>query len=107
MPRGVRFRRKSRFPAYRRVHPGAILREELAARGLSGAAFADALRVSPSRIGAVLAGRARVSPDLAVRLSQFFGNDAEFWGRLQAGFDVAMIEASDGPRIRREVRRAA
>ena len=97
----------TKVPAYRRVHPGAILREELAARGLSAAAFADALGVSPARIGAILAGRGRVTPDLAVRLSQFFGNEAEFWGRLQSGFDVAAIEASDGRRIRREVRRAA
>jgi addiction module HigA family antidote len=97
----------TKVPAYRLVPPGSTLREEIELRGLSVAAFAAALGVSPARISSVLMGKGRISPEMAVRLSAFFGGSAEFWTRLQAAYDVAVVETARGARIRREVRRAA
>jgi addiction module HigA family antidote len=71
------------------AHPGAILREDvLPALGLTVAAAARQLRVSRQMLHAVLAEKAAVSPEMAVRLGKFCGNGAGFWLRLQAAYDL-------------------
>lgn len=56
------------------VHPGRILKRELAARGLSANALALALRVPSGRITAILNGKRAVTPETALRLGRYFGN---------------------------------
>ncbi len=62
---------------YRETHPGAILREELEARGLSAAALALRLRVAPQRIQEIVAGKRGITPESALRLGRYFGNEPE------------------------------
>ncbi len=47
--------------AFQGIHPSLILKEELAARGLSAAAFGLKLRVAPQRIQEIVAGRRPIS----------------------------------------------
>lgn len=83
------------------THPGAILREDvLPALGLSVAEAARQLRVSRQMLHSILAERAAVSPEMAVRLGKFCGNGAGFWLRMQAAHDLWHAER----KLRDEVR---
>ena len=89
------------------VHPGRILKQEIVARELSAAKLASALRVPSSRISAILCGYRRISPETALRLGRFFGNDARFWMNLQMRYDLKTTEREMGKRIEAEVEPAA
>jgi len=89
------------------VHPGRILKDELAARELSANAVARALRVPSGRIVDILNGKRAISADTALRLGRFFGNDPEFWINLQAQYDLALAQREKGRRINSEVQTAA
>ena len=91
---------------FEQVHLGRILKRELKARGLSAAALAIKLRIAPQRIQEIAAGRRAISPETALRLGRFFGNEPEFWLALQASYDLAMLRASIGRRIGAEVEAA-
>jgi len=78
----------------RRAHPGALVREDLEALGVSVAEAARDLGVSRQSLHALLAGRAGVSPEMAARLGKYVGNGPGFWLRLQANFDEAEALAS-------------
>ena len=89
------------------IHPGRLLKRELAARGLSANRFALAIRVPSGRITDILHGKRGVTPDTALRFARFFGNSADFWMNLQTRYDLGVAEKELGPRIAREVQRAA
>ena len=58
------------------VHPGRILKRELAARGLSANRLALALRAPSGRVTDILNGKRGISPETALRLGRFIGNSA-------------------------------
>ena len=89
------------------VHPGRILKRELAARALSANRLALALRLPSGRITEILNGKRGISPDTALRLARYFGNDARFWLNLQTAFDLAEETKLKGQRIAAEVIPAA
>ncbi|MGC2855960.1 HigA family addiction module antitoxin [Novispirillum sp. DQ9] len=86
------------------IHPGEILAEELAEAGVSVAALARALDVPQSRMAEVVAGKRAVTADTALRLGLYFGTTARFWMNLQAAYDLAVAEATDGARLAAVVR---
>lgn len=89
------------------VHPGRILKRELAARGLSANRLARALRVPSGRITDILNGKRGVSPETALRLGRFFGNSARFWLNLQTDLELAVAEREIGDRVMSEVEPSA
>ena len=90
-----------------RVHPGRVLKRELAARDLSANKLALALRVPSGRITSILNGKRAISPDTALRLARYFGNSARFWMNLQMRYDLTVTERELGERIEAEVEHAA
>ncbi len=92
---------------YQETHPGLVLKEELEARNLSAAGLALRLRVAPQRMQEIVAGKRGISPETALRLGQFFGNEPEFWLSMQAAYDLAVLRRRDGARIAAEVEAAA
>ncbi len=89
------------------VHPGRILKRELATHGLSANKLALALRVPSGRITSILNGKRAISPDTALRLARYFGNSAQFWMNLQTRYDLLVAERELGKRIKAEVDNAA
>jgi len=85
------------------IHPGRILKRELAARNLSANALALALRTPSGRITDIVNGKRGVSPETAMRLGRYFGNSPRFWLNLQTGYELAAAEAELGERIAAEV----
>ena len=72
----------------RPIHPGEILKGELAELDLSANALAKALDVPANRITAILNEQRSITADTALRLSRFLGTTPEFWMSLQASHDV-------------------
>ncbi|MBA4780190.1 MULTISPECIES: HigA family addiction module antitoxin [Pseudomonadota] len=89
--------------AFTQVHPGAVLKEELEARGLSANAFALKLRVPPQRIQDIVAGRRGISPETALRLEASLGTPARLWLNMQAAYDLHQAQAKYGEAVKREV----
>lgn len=89
------------------VHPGRILKREMAARDLSANRLALGLRVPSGRITDILNGKRSVTSETALRLARFFGTSAEFWMNLQARYDLAVTQKKLGTKIAAEVPRAA
>lgn len=89
------------------VHPGRILKRELAARSLSANRLALDLRLPSGRISDILNGKRGISADTALRLARYFGNSARFWLNLQIAFELAVSEREIGERIAMEVKPAA
>jgi addiction module HigA family antidote len=85
------------------VHPGRILKRELAARDLSANRLALALHVPSGRITSILNGKRAITPETALRLSRYFGNSAQFWMNLQTRHDLLETERQLGKRIESEV----
>ena len=85
------------------IHPGRILKRELAVRDLSANKLALALRVPSGRITSILNGKRSISPDTALRLARYFGNSAQFWMNLQTRYDLTVAERDLGKRIAAEV----
>lgn len=88
------------------VHPGRLLKRELAARRLSANRVALDLGVPSGRITDILNGRRSITADTAVRLGRYFGNKAQFWLDLQSQYDIARIERDRGSEIAKRVRPA-
>ncbi|MDA9982436.1 HigA family addiction module antitoxin [Gammaproteobacteria bacterium] len=89
------------------VHPGRILKRELASRSLSANKLALALRVPSGRITSILNGNRAITPETALRLSRYFGNSAQFWMNLQTRYDLTVTEREIGQKITKEVEYAA
>ena len=89
-----------RMPKMRPAHPGEILREDvLPALKISVVEAARTLGVSRQMLHGVMAGRAGVSADMALRLGKLVGNGAQWWLSLQQAFDLYEAEA----RLRGEI----
>jgi addiction module HigA family antidote len=86
------------------VHPGRLLKRELAARHLSANRLAIELGVPSGRITDILNGRRAISADTAVRLGRYFRNSPQFWLDLQGQHDIAVVERDRGGEIERRVR---
>ena len=71
------------------THPGEMLREDfLPDYGLTTAGLAEALGVSRQTINEVLREKRAISPLMALRLAQLFGNTPEFWLNAQRAVDL-------------------
>ena len=82
-------------------HPGEVVRVAcLKPLGLSVAEGAKILGVSRQALSNLVNGKARMSIDMAVRLTKAFGSTTGTWIRLQALYDVAKsVEFEDKVKI--------
>lgn len=82
------------------MHPGELLREEiLPALGRPRAEIAQLLGVSRQALHAVLAERASVTPEMALRLGKLCGNGPELWLALQTRHDLERLRREKAAEI--------
>ena len=84
----------------RAVHPGVVLKDELAEFGVTPTAFAKQIDVPPNRIGQIIAGKRSVTGDTALRFGHWFGVAPQFWLNLQTQFDLASADQRVGATVR-------
>ena len=88
------------------VHPGRLLKREMAARKLSANRLSLDIGVPSGRITDILNGHRGITADTAVRLGRYFGNSAQLWLDLQGQYDIGRVEREKGAEIARRVRPA-
>ena len=73
----------------RNIHPGEILQEEfLEPFGVSAYRLSKEIHIPQTRISQIIHGKRRITANTALRLSEFFGNSAQFWMGLQDDYDL-------------------
>ncbi|WP_282297999.1 HigA family addiction module antitoxin [Stenotrophomonas sp. PS02289] len=71
------------------VHPGEILAEEfMVPLDISVDELARDIRVSPALVSDILAGRAGISAESAMRLGRYFSTSYQMWLNLQKSYDM-------------------
>ena len=88
------------------VHPGRLLKREMAARKLSANRLSLDIGVPSGRVTDILNGRRAITADTAVRLGLYFSNSAQFWLDLQGQYDIGMVEREKGAELARRVKPA-
>ncbi len=72
-------------------HPGGLIKSDLDELGLSVVEAAKALGISRQQLHSVIAGRAGVTPEMALRLEKALGSTADTWLRMQINYDLARV----------------
>lgn len=73
----------------RNIHPGEVLQEEfLEPFNITAYRLAKEIKIPQTRISQILQGRRSITADTALRLSEFFGNSAQFWLGLQNDYNL-------------------
>jgi addiction module HigA family antidote len=82
------------------THPGEILREDyLLPLGMSCADLAKALHVTTERVEALVSESCPLDPEMALRLTHYFGGDPLSWLTLQHSYDLKRVELALLPTI--------
>ena len=71
-------------------HPGEFAAEETAARGLTPAELAEAMKLPVDEIIKFLECQTAVTPVLAKKLSEVFEVSADSWMSLQRGYERSL-----------------
>lgn len=83
------------------IHPGEILEEEfLKPLNIPPSHFARAIRIPKARIVGIIRNRKRITPNLALRFSKFFGTSPHFWLGLQMDYDLEEAQAHIGSTLK-------
>jgi antitoxin HigA-1 len=69
------------------MHPGELLRNEIKERGLKQTDLADKLSISQPFLNGLLRKKKKISIELAIKLEEVLGIEAELWVKLQRLFD--------------------
>ena len=83
------------------VHPGEVLKADfMEPFGLSSAALAKAIGVTPARINEIVRQRRGITAETALRLAKYFNTDALSWMNLQDGYELAVAERTAAKALR-------
>lgn len=71
------------------IHPGIILKEDvIEPNQLSIGKAAELLGVSRLTLSKIANGKGSITPNIALRIEKVFGGNADFWLRMQRGYDL-------------------
>jgi addiction module HigA family antidote len=80
------------------ITPGEVLLEDyLIPMGISPNALARALGISSTSIKEIMLGRRCITPEMPLKLGNFFKQSAQFWFNIQTTCDLRQISARRGP----------
>jgi addiction module HigA family antidote len=83
----------------RAVHPGTVLKDELAELNITPTEFARQIDVPPNRISQIIAGKRAITGDTALRLGHWFGMDPQFWLNLQTQYELVQASEQTGKAV--------
>jgi addiction module HigA family antidote len=69
-------------------HPGEYISDEMEARGIKQIELAKSLGLSKSEMSLIVNGKRNLTVDLALKLEELWGIDAQLWMRLQMGYEI-------------------
>ena len=73
------------------IRPGTILQEEfMEPLGITAYKLSKEIKVQQTAVSQIIKGNRRITVDMALRLSRYFGNSAQFWLNLQNYYDLEL-----------------
>ncbi|MBV8843413.1 MAG: HigA family addiction module antidote protein [Bryobacterales bacterium] len=85
------------------IHPGSILKMELADAGVTPNAAAIAMRIPANRLTEIINERRSISAETALRLARYFGTSPQFWMNLQSQYELQVAEDAAAEKVARKV----
>ncbi len=80
------------------VHPGRIIRDDyMEPIGLTMGDLASALHVSRQTMVKIVNGKAGISPEMALRLSEAFDTTPDLWLTMQRNYDLRIAKEKFQP----------
>ena len=76
----------------RPTHPGEVLREEIESRGITQTKLANEIGVRVSLLNELINGKRDFTIEYAMMLEAALGIDADFWMRMQIGYNLKMAK---------------
>jgi HTH-type transcriptional regulator/antitoxin HigA len=73
------------------THPGEILKDEIDYLNMNQKEFAQKMEMQPNVISEIINAKRSITPQIAIKIESVLGINAEFWLRLQAGYEVDKI----------------
>ena len=73
------------------IHPGEILKDEIDYLNLTQKEFAQKIGMQPNVISEIVNAKRSITPEIAIKIEAVLGINAEFWLRLQAGYEIDKI----------------
>lgn len=81
-------------------HPGEILKEDVMPEiGMTIGSFAVHLGISRPHLSKILNGRASITAEMDLKLSEAFGQPPGLWLRMQATYDLWQAEQQPRQRV--------
>lgn len=77
----------------------AMLRDFLDDYGLTQTKLANAIHISPQLLNDILAGRRLLTPEHCLKLGRYFGNEPEYWMRLQNHYLFRKAQREKGDEV--------
>ena len=74
------------------IHPGEMIKDEIAARGLTQKDLAKQMGVSYTVFNEILTGKRPVTTEYALLLEAALGTDANIWLGLQADYNMQKMK---------------
>lgn len=81
------------------IHPGVVLKRELALRGLKNKELARLLNEHAQTISSVLNQKRGINPNLSIKLGKQLGVDEDYFMLLQASYDVKISQEKNKSKI--------
>lgn len=87
--------KNNRLVPFQATHPGEILKEELAERGITQKAFAAQTGMSATHLNELIKGKRDINAAIAFRLEQALGISFQTWINLQSGYDYDRLKVQE------------
>ena len=88
-------------PQLKPIHPGEILREELLIPlNISGEKLAQELKIDKQAIEEIITEKRNITPEIALRLSCYFPQSAQFWLNCQRDYEKDCLEEMEKNNIK-------
>ena len=72
-------------------HPGELIGDNLEGLRISITNAATGLGITRQQLHNLIAGRSRVTPEMAVKLEKALGSTADTWLKMQMNYDLAQV----------------
>jgi addiction module HigA family antidote len=72
-------------------HPGELIGDNLEELRISITNAATGLGITRQQLHNLIAGRSRVTPEMAVKLEKALGSTADTWLKMQMNYDLAQV----------------
>lgn len=74
-------------------HPGEFIKDELEARAMKQKELSEKMEIAATVLSEIIHGKRNLTPLLALKLETALGINAEFWMKLQVGYDIHLIRS--------------